>query len=210
MRRGSIAILLVAIGAAISACGDGGDGGGDEEATAVEETLLGMAHSENPASCGRLYTLSFMEQMAGGVEGEAAVELCEKAVVEGIGKDPRQVGVANVWIGDGEATADVSFVGSTYDGQTVAYALLEEQGDWKVDHLVEFVEYDRDRLLEGIEREMRELEEAFDKEVAACLAEGFRGLEDDELQDLALRRTPEEAEEIIEGCLSAAEGEQDA
>src|SRR5262249_21126747 len=78
-------------------------------------------------------------------KGEEAIKLCEE-------KDEREsavrsVRVADIQIGDGTASAEVGFVGSTYDGQTVIMDLVEEDGQWKIDEMTGFVDFDADRLI---------------------------------------------------------------
>jgi hypothetical protein len=203
-----MAALLVAVVVGIAACGDSGEA--SDDAAAVEETIVASANSESPADCERLHTEDFLERMSAGFEGDAALRLCEEVIEEDLGEDPREVTVADVQVEGDEATANASFAGSSLDGQTVTIALVREEGGWKIDRMVEFAEFDRDRLLDGLKQEVRELDSsALEAELGTCMAERLGALDDSELQDLALYNDPDGIRGIVEVCLRAAEGDQD-
>lgn len=211
MSRKLLVLLLVSLVATLVGCG-GDDGGGGEgnDQTAVEETIATATKSKDPSVCGRLYTQAFLERMAFGFEGEEALRLCEEVAEEGRGSYPREVDVADVEITGGEATASASFEGGTFDGQTVVIALVREEDRWKIDRMVEFVGFDRDRLVEGMKREVREFEGAgFEAELIACIVDRFERLGDAELQDLALYNDAEGIPGIAEDCIRQAEGTQE-
>lgn len=216
MPRKLLVLLLITLVAALAGCG-GGDGEGgsggedqDQEQRAVAETIATATKSRDPAGCERFYTQAFLERMAFGFEGEAALRLCEEVAAKGNGGYPREVDVTEVEVTGGEATASVAFEGGTYDSQTVVFALAREEDRWKIDRMVEFVGFDRERLIEGLRREVQEFEGAgFEAELIACMVDRFERLGDAELQDLALYNDDEGMPGIAEACVRQAEGTQD-
>ncbi|HEX5983682.1 MAG TPA: hypothetical protein VFY69_05680 [Solirubrobacterales bacterium] len=205
MLRASPALPLVILAVALSGCGE--SGGADEEA-AVKETIVAAAMTRDPADCERLHTRDLLERMAFGFEGERAVQACEEIVMDEGVEAPREVTVSGLRVGDGEATAEASFAGSSLDGQTIAISLVEEGGRWKIDRLVEFVEFDRARLLERMKRAAREVDDPFEAKVAPCMAERVAGLNDEELQDIVLYNDPEGTWDIALDCLREVENKQ--
>jgi hypothetical protein len=206
--RKSIALLLVVLAAGLAACGESGPD--EDEARAVEDTILGATLSFDPIDCERYYTQDFLERLALGYKGEAALEICEKSAAQGVGRYPRDGTVSNTEIDGEEATADASFVGGTLGGQAVTFALVREGERWKVDRMIEFVEFDRDRLLDGLGREIDDaVDKGLDPEVAACVVDRFEGLEDGELEDLVLYHDPEGVPGIAKDCLREAESTRD-
>jgi hypothetical protein len=204
MPRKSIVLLLIALAVSLVGCGE--EDGGD--ASAVEAAIVTASKSNDPADCERLYTQDFLERMAYGQEGEPAVEFCEELARTEYGTPPKEVTVSSVGIDDREATAEVSFVGSSLDGQAIVFALVEEEGRWKVDRMVEFLEFDRARLLDGLRQEVSEGLPGVQDEVGACVIAGMETLGDDELQDMALYRDPRVGTRIIEGCVREAGNRQ--
>src|SRR5215203_3174613 len=178
MRILSVAALLVVLG--LLGCG-GGDGGEDStqsaDESAVKGTLETSSYSDDPATCRQVYTQDFLERMAGGFKGEAALRLCEQALVQGVGAQPREVEVSDVSIEGKEATAEVAFGGGTLDGQTVTVALVVEQGGWRIDRMVEFVGFDRDHLLEGLDQQIDETGNARDGQLQTCILERLEELD---------------------------------
>lgn len=204
MPRPPIVLSFIVLAVSLAGCGELGDG----DASAVEDAIVTAAKSSDPADCERLYTHDFLERMAYGQEGEPAVEFCEELARSEYGSPPKKVTVSSVQIDDREAVAEVSFVGSSLGGQVIAFALVREEGRWKIDRMVEFLEFDRARLLAGLRQEVREGLPGVQDEVGACTIAGIEGLGNDELQDLALYRDPRIAREIIEGCIRETESRQ--
>jgi hypothetical protein len=114
---------------------------------------------------------------------------------------PRQVVVSRVQGRGDQATADAAFKGGDNNGQTIRFALIHEEGRWKIDRMLEFVEYDRAELLKGVRRELRELEKrGVEPALGTCLLEGMEGLEEGDLKEMSLFNDLEPAREIAEGC----------
>ena len=208
MRPLVLAALIVALG--LLGCGGGGDDSSESGGElAVRASIEGFSFSDDPATCRQIYTPGFLERMAGGVEGEAALLVCEQVVARGNQLHSRDVDLSEINLTGGKATADVAFTGGTFDGQTITFALVREQGRWRIDRMVGFVEFDRDRLLEGIKRQIGQAGTARDGQLQACMLERFEELDDQELQDLALYADPRGLYGIAEECGRGQEGIQE-
>jgi hypothetical protein len=182
------------IGAALvlSACG-GGEGDEDKIASAIET----LATSTDPADCVALSTLAFMEQTE-SEEGKAAEKACEEDAEEPSG-DPDSVTVSEVEVDGAAATANVAFVGGNLDGQTLTIGLVEEDGDWKLDQLESFAEFDKAKLVAAFDEgltESGELEEA----LASCMVEELEASSNEELEELVLSGSPEGFIALAESC----------
>jgi hypothetical protein len=163
---------------ALIACGSSDSGG---EAGSIEKTLEKSAASTDPGECTRFSTVAYLEQTT-GLSGDAALTQCEKEV-------PRRqytgLEILGVEVDGSTASAEVANEGSPFDGQKVKLNLVRERGHWKVDKFVEFVDFDRDELLEGIKAGLSEAGSS-KPELAACLARKMEQLPQSELELLLL------------------------
>lgn len=184
--------VFLALVLALTACG-GGESDEDKITETIETSILG----EDPANCKQLATLNFLEQTQFS-EGPEAVKSCEEDAKEKEG-DANSVTVTNVEVEDSNATADAAFGGGTFDGQTFSVALIEKDGDWKLDELTGFAKFDQDKLAQALEEGLAE-EEGADPKVAACAGEQFGKLPQAEFEALILGGSPQPVVEIIEAC----------
>lgn len=186
-----LALLALAFG--LVACG----GGGDSDEDKVVEVIETSATSADPADCKELSTQAFLEQTE-LEEGAAAVESCEESA-EDTSDDPDSVEVSEVAVDGSAATANVAFTGGSFDGQTLSVALIEEDGDWKLDEITGFAEFDQEKLASSFE-EAFESEEDVSPEFASCFAEVIRDISEEEAEEIMISGDSEPIVEIIEGC----------
>lgn len=144
-----LAGLLLACALAFAACGEGG---GREEAV-IEEMIVTTAMSDDPAGCTEFLTLHYLEQTT-KLDGEAAVESCEEEAMDPGVENPSEVVVSQVEVDGDSATATVSLTGSSFDGQTVRWELVERDGRWKIHELLGFVDLDAEKLVTEMGREL--------------------------------------------------------
>ncbi len=175
---------------ALSACGSS-ESDEDQIASAIETS----ATSTDAADCTALNTIAFLEQTELGAEGQEAVKSCEEEAKDPTG-NPDSVTVAEVEVDGSNATAEATFVGGNLDGQTLAIGLIEEDGEWKLDQLESFVEFDRAKLLNGLEEAITGPEGL--EEPAACVLEELKEFSDEEVEEVVL--SPESFLAVIEGC----------
>lgn len=150
LRFGLAAAVLAVLALGISACG-GGDGESDEEK--IEKTIEVAWTEPGPEACGESRTIAYMEELS-EASGEEAEADCEETVADRENM-PTAVKVSKVEIGDEGATAEVAMIGGEQDGLVVKMALVEEDGSWKIDEVVELVSLDRDSFTGKIEDEFR-------------------------------------------------------
>jgi hypothetical protein len=186
--------LLLSLVLGLAACG----GGGESDEDAVVETIETSAQSNDPADCKKLATIAFLEQTQ-LEEGDAAVKGCEEDA-EHDESDPDSVKVTKVEVDGSDATADAAFVGGTFDGQTLSVALVEEDGDWKMDEITGFAKLDQERLATALEEGVTSGEEALPKSMGTCLGEVLGDLPAKEVEEVIIGGDRQPLIAILEGC----------
>lgn len=186
-------LALLALVFGLVACG----GGGDSDEDKIVEVIETSATSADPADCKELSTQAFLEQTE-LEEGAAAVESCE-AGAEDESDDPDSVEVSEVEVDGSAATANTAFTGGSFDGQTLTVGLVEEDGDWKLDEVTGFAEFDQEKLASSFE-EAFEADEEVDPQLGICFAEVIRELPKAEAEEIVIGGSSEPIVEILEGC----------
>jgi ABC-type glycerol-3-phosphate transport system substrate-binding protein len=186
-------LALLALVFGLAACGSS-----ESDEDKVVEVIETSVTSTDPADCKELATQTFLEQTE-LEQGSAAVKSCEEDAEETEG-DPDSVEVSAVEIDGSAATADVAFAGGSFDGQTLSVALVEEDGDWKLDEVTGFAKLDQEKLADTFEEELQSGEDALDPQLATCFAEVIRELPKAEAEEVVIGGSSEPVVEIIEGC----------
>lgn len=184
-------LLVLALG--LAACGSGGESDEEKIVSMIETS----ATSTDPANCKETQTQQFMEQTTGG-SGSEAVKECEKETKSGE-DNPESVNVSQVKVNGEEATANVGFEGGNFNGQTVEVALVEEEGNWKLNELTGFAKFDPTQLVGALAKKLEE-EPNIKPQVAGCIVEGIEELSKPELESLVIENNTEPIVEIAEGC----------
>jgi len=99
-----------------------------------------------------------------------------------------------------EATADATFEGSSFDGQTLALALIDDGGTWKLDRIVAFRGFDKGAFLRAFEKTLLAPPDPATEEQAACIVRLLRRSDDDKLQDVLLGGDPKPLETLFGLC----------
>lgn len=172
-------ILLVVSALAFAACG-----GSDSEEAQIEDVIQTAAANTDPANCEALSTLAFMEQTE-AEQGQAAVEACEENAKDG-SNNPDAVTVTSVKVDGSTATADVAFEGGSFDGQTLTLALVDEDGDWKLDQVEGFAEFDKARLLAALHDQLVAEPDPLSESQAACMVSTLDQESDAQIQELLI------------------------
>lgn len=191
-QRLSTPSVILALAFGLAACG----GGGESDEDKIVETIETSVASTDPSACTELQTLKFTEQTQ-AEEGKAAVKECEKEATDESDK-PDSVKISKVAVDGSEATADVAFVGSTFDGQTLGVALIEEDGDWKLAEATGFSKFDKTKFIAGIEAGFEE--ESVEPKLASCLAEFFEAADQSEIEGVLLGGSEKGFVEAFEAC----------
>jgi hypothetical protein len=196
VRRLTLALLgLVALG--LSACGGGEGGAGDEEE--IRAVIEASATSTNPADCRRHSTMNSLERSF-KVQGRAAVRACEESKLEP--RDlPSAVEVTRIEIDGDEATAQVASVDGPYEEQEVVIALVEEEGSWKEDDVLEFAVFDREAFILEFGRDVMDgARTPAQVRASACVIDQLERFDDAELEALLLDPSPQPILDLARPC----------
>jgi hypothetical protein len=187
-----LALLLLAA-LAVTACGGGGSSAEDE----VTEVIEQAATTKDPGNCTELQTLRFTEQNT-GEKGKAAIKSCEESAKEE--EQAEEAKVSNVSVNGEKATAEAEFIGGSLGSQTLAVALVEEDGDWKLDQIEGFAKYDGKALEETFLKQFEESPEGLTKQQYTCIAEGIGKASTAEAEAMFLSGASIKIEELAKGC----------
>jgi hypothetical protein len=195
IRRALVPLASLALAAlALAACGGGGSSAEDEIVAAIERAATTSA----VGNCTKLETLRFVEQNA-GTQGKAALEACEEEEKSGE-EHAKEVKVTNVKVEGEKASAEARFVGGPYNAQTFNLALVEADGDWKLDQIKGFADYDGKALEETFLRRFEESPQGLSKHQYTCIAEGIGKADQAEAEAMLLSGSPTGIEELAKGC----------
>ncbi len=195
-KRILVPLALLALGAlALSACGGGGGSSAEGEITEAIETA---ATTTDPTNCTKLETLAFVEQNVSKT-GKSALKTCEEEAEAGE-EEAEKANVSNVSVNGEKATAEVEFEGGPLAAQTLELALVEEKGEWKLDHIEGFAKYDGKALEEAFAKKFEEEPGEVNKEESACVAEAFGKASKKEAEELFLSGESQHIVELAERC----------
>jgi hypothetical protein len=186
--------LLVLAALTIAACGGGGSGDEDK----ITEVIEKSATTSDPSNCIELETQRFDEQNS-QQKGKAAVKACEEEAEAGE-EQAEAATVSNVSVNGEKATAEVEFEGGSLGAQALEVALVQEGGDWKLDQIEGFANYDGKALGEAFEKEFEENPEGLNKEQATCIAGKVAEASQAEAEELFFSGSSEPIVELAEGC----------
>ena len=185
--------LLVLAALTITACG-----GGSSDEDKITEVIETAATTTDPSNCTELETQRFNEQND-QVKGKAANKACEEQAEAGE-EQAKAAKVSNISVNDEKATAEVEFEGGSLGAQTLEVALVQEEGDWKLDQVEGFAHYDGKALGEAFERQFEEKPEGLNKTQATCIAKKVAGSSQKEAEELFFSGSSEPIIELAEGC----------
>jgi hypothetical protein len=194
--RTRLALLLVPcliLALAFTACG-GSDSDSEGE---IEEVIETSVTSTDPAKCTDLMTAAFVNQSS-DLRGDSALEECEEEAGD-TSDDPDSVTVSAVEVDGADANAEVAFVGGVYNGQTVAVALVEEDGGWKLDEITGFAELDADALARSVEQQFEKGGEIPAAQIS-CVGNGIREAPQGEIEELFFGGSSQPLVEFAEAC----------
>ena len=194
----ALVLTVFALPFALVAC----DEDNSEDEDRIIEALTASATTTDPNSCTEFQTQNFVEETSGQT-GEKAVAECRRDQQEEAVAD--SVDVSEIEIEDGTATSVVAFEGGFISGQSLEVGLVDEDGQWKLDELNEFVEFDRatyvDTLVAGITEES-----VGDPQLEGCVRQALDDASDEQLQATFLENDDTLFEETIAQCFEGNEG----
>jgi hypothetical protein len=187
--------LLIVSALFLAACG----GSGDNAEAEIEDAIETSATVNDPANCTELETLNFSEQSSTET-GKAALKACEAEAEEEDGSKAKSVAVSEVEVDGEKATAQAAVTGGSLEGQTVAIALVEEDGQWKLDELTGFVDFDQGEIASQFKAQLEKGGEV-EPEAIACIVAGLKEAPPEEAEELVLSGDSAPIEELAESCL---------
>lgn len=187
-----LCFCLITSALAFAACGSS-----ESDEDKIVDVIETSVTSDDPSSCTEFVTQTFLDQVEEG-EGKAALKECEEDA-EDTSDNPDSVDVTEVEVDGSNATANAAFAGGGFDGQTLTVALVDEDGDWKLDEITEFAEFDQAKLV-GTFQEQLEKEDSIEPEVTSCIVESLEELNQVEFEELLLGGSSEGFVEIAESC----------
>lgn len=195
-KRILVPLALLALAALVlTACG----GGGSSDEDKITETIETAATTSDPKNCTELETVRFAEQNT-QEKGQAAIKACEEEAEKGE-EQAKAANVSNISVNGNKATAEVEFEGGPLGSQSLEIALVEEDGNWKLDQVEGFANYDGKALGEAFEKQFEEEEpQELEPEQAKCIAEKVAGLSKAVAEEVFFGGSPEKLIELAQGC----------
>lgn len=185
--------LLVLAALTLTACG-----GGSSDEDKITETIETAATTSDPSNCTELETQRFAEQNS-QEKGKAAIKACEEEAEAGE-EQAEGANVSNVSVNGSKATAEVEFEGGSLGSQSLEVALVEEDGNWKLDQIEGFANYDGKALGEAFEKQFEEEPGELTPEQAKCISGKVAEASQAEAEELFLSGNPEKIIELAQGC----------
>lgn len=187
-----VALLAWAV-LAVTACG----GGGSDESKIVD-VIEKAETTADPRHCTELQTQRFNEQVSQQT-GKAATEACEKQAKAGE-EQAKGANVSNVSVNDEKATAEVEFKGGPLDSQTLDVALVQEDGDWKLDQVEGFADYNGKALGAAFEKRFEEEPEGLSPKQAKCISRKISASSEAEAEELFFGGSSKPIIRLAESC----------
>lgn len=186
-------LALAALALTVTACG-----GGESDADKITKVIETAETTTDPRNCTELQTQRFNAQVT-QQPGKAGTKACEAEAKEGQAQ-AEDAKVSNVSVNDEKATAEVEFKGGPLDSQTLEVALVEADGDWKIDHVEGFAHYDGKALGAAFEKRFEEKPEGLSPKQAMCIARKVVGLSEAKAEELFFGGSSEPIIQLAESC----------
>lgn len=193
-KRALVSLALTVVAAlTLTACG-----GGQSDEDKIVETIETAGTTSDPGNCTELQTRRFNEQNT-EQEGKAATRACEEEARAGEAQ-AKGAKVSNVSVDGEKAIAQVAFEGGPLGSQALEVALVQEDGDWKLDQVEGFADYDGKALGKAFEKQFEASPEGLGPEQARCIAGKIAGASQKEAEELFFSGSTEPIILLAEGC----------
>jgi ABC-type glycerol-3-phosphate transport system substrate-binding protein len=187
-----IPLFVLALALGLAACGSS-----ESDEDKIVDVIETSATSADPSNCTELQTAAFNEQNT-QESGGAATKACEKEEEEDE-SNAESVEVSEVEVDGETATATAALTGGDLDGQTVELELVKEDGDWKLNELTGFVDFDAAKIIATLAEGFEE-EESIEPALASCIVETLEESSDSEIEELVLNSSGAGFAELAEAC----------
>ena len=201
--RFAVLVVLAALPLTLAACGGGDDTTGSSASLSsadqdqITKAVQFAAVSGDPKACTEAQTQAFTEQTTGAT-GAAAVKQCEKDAND---TPANSVDVTNIEGSGDSATADATFKGRVFDGQTIAVELVKDGNQWKLDKAVGFKNFDRGAFIAGFKQELAN-QSGVPAGAADCVATNLDKLSDQQIEDVFLNSNTQLQNQLFGSCFS--------
>jgi len=185
--------LLVLAAATLTACG-----GGESDEGKIVGVIETAETTTDPGNCTELQTQRFNDQVT-QQSGKAGTKACQAEAREGQAQ-AKSVKVSNVSVDDEKATAEVQFKGGPLDSQTLDVALVQADGDWKLDHVEGFADYDGKALGKAFEARFEEAPEGLSPKQASCISRKIAASSEAEAEELFFGGSSQPIVKLAESC----------
>ncbi|MGE5283030.1 MAG: hypothetical protein ACM3N0_12070 [Chloroflexota bacterium] len=162
--------------------------------TKIEKTIEAVTIGADPSYCETKLTPRYLEQIT-GAKPPFADEVCRGEIEM---SRAESVDTSEVAIDDTRATAVVAFGGGSFDGSRLAVGLVRENGDWKLNRILAFRHFDRNKFDHAYRRSFLELGSPTSS--ANCALRRARRLSNAEIERAALTDSRRAFDPIFVAC----------
>jgi hypothetical protein len=173
-----VAVLFSSL--VIVACGGGG---GNSDTSQITDVIQTASTSTAPADCTKLQTQQFVEQ-TNFTTGPAALQACQKNAADTT-DNPTSVDVSNVSVNGNNATANVTFHGSSLDGSTLTVALIKDGNQWKMDKITGVPTLNLAAIKQQFAQQLQ-AQGSIPPQVASCIQSAFSQVTADQVKQALL------------------------
>lgn len=188
----SVAVLFSSL--VIVACG----GGGNSDSSQITDAIQTASTSTDPADCTKLQTQQFVEQ-TNYATGPAALQACQKNAADTT-DNPTSVDVSNVSVNGNNATANVTFHGSSLDGSTLTVALIKDGNQWKLDKITGVPTLNLDAIKRQFAQQLQ-AQGSIPPQVASCIQNAFSQVTADQVKQVLLNGSQGGLVSLFSGCV---------
>ncbi|HSS05059.1 MAG TPA: hypothetical protein VLK89_07745 [Solirubrobacterales bacterium] len=164
------------------------------DSTKIRQAIESVATGVDPSHCTEKATEGYLEQTT-GEEAPFADEACESRAGEGAADS---VDVRDIAIDGDRATAVVANKGGSFDGSRLVVRLIDRDGGWRLDRIVEFADFDRAKFRRAYRKRLLEL--GFPRVAAECVLGREQVLSDTEVERAALHPADSIFARFVVGC----------
>lgn len=160
--------------------------------------MTAVALLSDPEDCETLQTERFLRQTQ-KKQGRGNLEQCIAETEKG-DEAADSIAVTEVEVEGTTASADAAFSGGDLDGQTLSIELVEDDGEWMLDRITGFAEFNREGLTAAFRQDVEESSEELGAEATACLTDRIESASDEELEEIILSETELPLIALVSAC----------